>query len=306
MRIPSPMLATLSEPRFSPGWVYERKLDGMRCLAVVRGGRVGLFSRNGNSLDAAFPELVDAVRAAASADGVFDGEVVAFVGELTSFARLQERMHVQDEAVSRASGVEVFFVVFDVLELGGEDVRSLSLLERKKLLRSALEFSDVVRFSQHRCDGHVLLREACGRGWEGVVAKRADSPYVSRRSRDWLKFRCDLRQEFVIGGFTAPMGSRVGFGSLLLGYFDDEGLRFAGRVGTGFSDAVLESLHERLSLLVVDESPFVDDVDGAASFVDPVLVCEVAFSAWTRAGRLRHPRFLGLREDKGVHEVVRE
>jgi bifunctional non-homologous end joining protein LigD len=167
---------------------------------------------------------------------------------------------------------------------------------------------DRLRVSPHRnADGESYLREACARGWEGLIAKRADSPYTSARSRDWLKLKCSAEQELVVGGYTAPKGSRVELGALLVGHFEGGRLRYAGKVGTGFDRATLRDLARRLEPLRRDDSPFADEVKApATTWVEPELVVQVGFSEWTRDGRLRHPRFLGGREDKDAREVVRE
>jgi bifunctional non-homologous end joining protein LigD len=292
-----PMKAVLTDQPFSdPGWIYERKLDGIRCIAIKADRRVRLLSRNHLSLNGRFPEVVDALEQDAATQFVLDGEVVAFDGAQTSFARLQQ-------------GAEhVFFYVFDLLHLGGEDVTPLPLRRRKALLRGALAFHGPVRLTPHRNgDGEALFRDACRKGWEGVIAKRADAPYVHGRSRDWLKFKCSAEQELVVGGFTAPKGSRTDLGALLVGYYEDGRLRYAGKVGTGFTRATLSDLAGRLEPLRREESPFADEVrERSATWVEPRLVAQVGFSEWTRDGRLRHPRFLGLRDDKAAEEVVRE
>jgi bifunctional non-homologous end joining protein LigD len=166
-----------------------------------------------------------------------------------------------------------------------------------------------VRFTRHRDrDGEGYYREACREGLEGIIGKRAGSIYVSRRSRDWLKFKCWEEQEFVIGGFTDPKGSRVGFGALLLGYYENGKLRYAGKVGTGFDSGLLAGLRRKLSSLETDQSPFADDLksEKGVHWVRPKLVAQVSFTQWTRHGRLRHPRFLGTRRDKDHREVIRE
>jgi bifunctional non-homologous end joining protein LigD len=295
-----PMKAVLTDERFSdPDWVYERKLDGIRCVAIKTDRRVRLLSRNDLSLNGRFPEVVDALEHDPATDFVLDGEVVAFDGAQTSFARLQQRGE---------RPTSVFFYVFDLLHLAGHDTTALPLRARKALLRRALSFVGPVRLTPHRNrDGEALFREACRKGWEGLIAKRAGAPYTHGRSRDWLKFKCSAEQELVIGGFTAPQGSRTELGALLLGHYEDGKLRYAGKVGTGFTRATLRDLAARLEPLRQDDSPFADDVrERHASWVRPHLVAQIGFSEWTRDGRLRHPRFLGLRDDKPAEEVVRE
>ena len=295
-----PMKAVLTDERFSDAdWMFERKLDGIRCIAIKGDKRVRLRSRNDLSLNGRFPEVVAALEADAATDFVIDGEVVAFDGAQTSFARLQQRGE---------RPAQVFLYAFDVLWLDGEDLTPLPLRERKARLRRALAFHGPVRLTPHRNgDGEALFREACRKGWEGLIAKRADAPYTRGRSRDWLKFKCSAEQELVIGGFTAPRGTRTDLGALLLGYYADGRLRYAGKVGTGFTQATLRDLAGRLAPLRRDASPFADEVrERDVTWAEPRLVAQVGFSEWTRDGRLRHPRFLGLRDDKDAAEVVRE
>jgi DNA ligase D-like protein (predicted ligase) len=295
-----PMMAVLTDERFSdPDWLFERKLDGIRCLAFKAEQRVRLRSRNDLSLNGRFPEIVEALETDPVTDVVLDGEIVAFDGAQTSFARLQQRGE---------RPTPVFLYVFDILRVGGEDVTDQPLRARKALLRRSLTFAGPVRMTPHRNrDGEAFFAEACRKGWEGLIAKRADAPYTHGRSRDWLKFKCSAEQELVVGGYTAPRGSRTELGALLLGYYADGALRYAGKVGTGFTRATLRELSDRLGGLRRDTSPFADEVrERSARWVEPQLVAQVGFSEWTRDGRLRHPRFLGLRDDKPARDVVRE
>jgi bifunctional non-homologous end joining protein LigD len=295
-----PMKAVLTEERFSdPAWIFERKLDGIRCIAIKADRQVRLVSRNHLSLNGRFPEVAEALERDPERQCVIDGEVVAFAGAQTSFAALQQRGE---------RPVRIFYYVFDLLYLAGRDVTALPLRERKALLRKALVFDGPIRLTPHRNrDGEALFREACRKGWEGLIAKRADSPYVQGRSRDWLKFKCGFEQELVIGGYTAPRGSRTEFGALLVGHYESKKLRYAGKVGTGFTRATLHDLGQRLAALRREDSPFADEVrERSATWVQPRLVAQIGFSEWTRDGRLRHPRFLGLRDDKAPEEVVRE
>jgi bifunctional non-homologous end joining protein LigD len=305
----TPMLATLSHDHFDhPDWIYERKLDGQRILLFVRDGRAHLRSRRGERLDAAYPELIDAAEAADLPDLVADGEVVAFSGDVTSFARLQQRMGIQDPNRARRSPVAVHAYLFDLLHLAGFSTRDLRLRERKRLLREVVDVEEPFRLSAHRnADGVAYLEQACAKGWEGLIAKDATSRYVQGRSRAWLKFKCSHRQEFVVGGYTAPRGSRTDFGALLVGYHDGEELRYAGKVGTGYDRATLTEVGRRLAELEQPDSPFADPIPGKdVRYVAPELVAEVSFFEWTRDGRLRHPAFEGLRTDKDPREVVRE
>jgi bifunctional non-homologous end joining protein LigD len=297
------MKAMLTKERFSdPEWIFERKLDGIRCIAVRSTSKVQLRSRNDLLLNGRYPEIADALAAEPGSQFAVDGEVVAFDGAATSFARLAQRGR---------RHVPVFYYVFDVLWLDGYDVRPLALRTRKRLLRAALSFRGPVRLTPHRNGaGEALFEHACGKGWEGVIAKRGESSYSSRRSRDWLKFKCEQGQELVIGGYTPPQGSRVEFGALLLGYYDERHrLRYAGKVGTGFDRTTLHEIAAKLDALRTDEPPFEDAAEireRGVSWVKPALVAQVAFTEWTGGGRLRHPAFLGLRDDKPASKVVRE
>jgi DNA ligase D-like protein (predicted ligase) len=297
------MKAVLTDERFSdPGWIYERKLDGIRCIAIRDGGPVTLLSRNDLALNDRFPAIAAALERQRSTRFAIDGEVVAFSGSQTSFAKLAD---------VRSGRATAFFYVFDITWLDGEDVRPLPLRERKRLLRNAIDFGDPVRFTPHRNgDGVEFFEEACRKGWEGLIAKRADSPYVTTRSRDWLKFKCEHGQELVIGGFTAPRRSREEFGALLLGYYRGDELIYAGKVGTGFDRAMLRDLGAEMRRRARPTRPFAGDdkIPGVrgATWVEPELVAQIGFTEWTADGRLRHPRFLGMRDDKRARDVVRE
>jgi bifunctional non-homologous end joining protein LigD len=309
MRV-EPMLAVLTDERFSdPGWIFERKLDGERCLAERRGGDVDLRSRTHERLTGTYPELADALLGQRCSDFLIDGEVVAFEGSRTSFGRLQGRIGIHDPERARRSGVRVFYYVFDVLRLDGDDVREAPLRARKARLRDAIRFADPLRIVAHRnAAGEEAYRDACRRGWEGVIAKRADAPYRAGRSRDWLKFKCVTEQELVVGGYTDPAGSRTEFGALLVGYYERGSLRYAGKVGSGYSREVLRDLGGRLARLERAEPPFAgDDLPRrGVHWVEPRLVAQVAFTEVTRDGKLRHPRYIGLRPDKPAAEVTLE
>jgi bifunctional non-homologous end joining protein LigD len=297
-----PMKAVLSDQPFSdPGWIFERKLDGIRCIAIRDGSGVSLMSRTARRMNDQFPEIAEALEREPAADFILDGEVVAMRHGVSSFELLQQR---------HRRRVPVYYYVFDVPRLDGEDLRPLPLRERKARLRKALGFEGPIRFNPHRNGEHgeELFREACRKGLEGVIAKRADSPYTGKRSRDWLKLKCHAEQELVIGGFTAPKGSRTDFGALLVGYNEDGALRYAGKVGTGFDRETLRELGATLRGLERDESPFspFKPIPPGTRWVRPELVAQIGFAEWTRDGRLRHPRFLGLRDDKPARDVVRE
>jgi DNA ligase D-like protein (predicted ligase) len=304
------MLATLTDRRFSdPEWIYERKLDGERCLAFRKGNAVRLMSRNQLRIDNHYPEVAEALGAQEPGDFIVDGEIVAFDGSRPSFGRLQRRMQLRDPQAARRTGVAVYFYVFDILHVQAFDVTPVELRHRKVLLRRLLSYRGPLRFTSHRNrGGEALLQEVCSKGWEGVIAKRANSVYERRRSPNWLKFKCVNEQEFVIGGYTDPQGSRTGFGALLIGYYEGDRLLYAGKVGTGFDASSLDSLARKLRRLERSDPPFHGGglPRKGVHWIQPQLVGQVGFSEWTRDGQLRHPRFLGLREDKEPREVVRE
>ncbi len=304
------MLATLVDKPFSAeDWIFEAKLDGVRCLTFRNGKRPCVLSRNRKPQNQTYPELIDALAGQSTQSYIADGEVVAFKGEVTSFSQLQRRMQLRDPEQARRAGVEVFYYLFDLLYLNGYDLRDVPLLHRKALLKAAFTFHDPLRCTEHReRGGETYYREACRKGLEGVIAKRAGSIYVSGRSRDWLKIKCWNRQEFVIVGFTDPKGARTGFGALLLGYYQGDRLRYAGKVGTGFSTELLATLGKHLSALEIKHSPLAEEVKPAKTvhWVKLKLVAEVSFMEWTRDGKLRHPRFIGIRRDKDPRDVVRE
>jgi DNA ligase D-like protein (predicted ligase) len=307
-----PQLATLTHERFSdPEWIFERKLDGERCLAFCGPDGVTLRSRSEHEITTTFPEIAGALATQRQGDLVADGEIVAFDGAQTRFERLQQRLGVHSPSQRLLDDFPVYYYVFDVLYADGRDTRDLPLTERKRLLAGLIDFRDPLRFTEGRAgDGAAFWRQACSDGWEGLVAKRADAPYLAGRNRNWLKFKCENAQEFVIGGYTDPQRSRVGFGALLLGYYDPDGaLVYAGKVGTGFDNRTLTSLHGVLARLERGSAPFTKGhlpSPRGVHWVTPRLVGQVGFSEWTDDGELRHPRFQGLRDDKDPREVVKE
>jgi DNA ligase D-like protein (predicted ligase) len=304
------MLATLSDRRdFGEDWLLERKFDGERCVARKKGDVVRLESRTGKDLSATYPEVRSAVAALRARKLLLDGEVVAFEGKQTSFGRLQQRLGVGSPSAELVAEFPVVYCVFDLLDLDGDDLKGRPLLERRARLTKAVRTRTAFQVSEAwRGDSQRRFAKACRSGWEGLIAKRADAPYSGGRSRDWLKLKCAWGQELVIGGFTDPGGSRVEFGALLVGYYEQGRLRYAGKVGTGYSAATLRELGARLRKLETHESPFIDarPVPRGAHWTRPELVAQIAFAEWTREGRLRQPRFLGLRDDKRPKEVVRE
>lgn len=305
----APQLATLvKEPPAGDAWLHEPKLDGYRILARIEGGSVTLLSRNGNDWTSRMPTIARALEASDLEGAVLDGEVCAMnASGKSDFQQLQSTLG--------SSGALVDFV-FDALFLDFEDLRSLPQLERKARLREALgprarRANATIRYTDHVVGrGAEVFAGACRLGLEGIIAKRADSPYRAGRSPDWLKVKCTGRQELVIGGFSAPGGSRSHLGALLVGLRKGDDLIYAGKVGTGFTERSLAELARRLGPLVRDRSPFADPPRGAeardVTWVEPVLVAEIEFTEMTRDGRLRHPVFKGLRDDKSAADVVLE
>jgi bifunctional non-homologous end joining protein LigD len=306
-----PMLATLTKHVFSdPAWVYEPKLDGQRSLLWRKGSTVRLLTRNDKDRTSHYPDLAEAIARDPTPPLIADGEIVAFDGDVTSFSRLQGRMQNARPGVANVAAVPVYYYLFDLIWLDGYDLSALPLVARKSVLRRALGFDDPIRFSDHLDqDGEAAFRAACQKGWEGLVAKRAGSPYTHARSKDWLKFKCSNEQEFIVIGWTDPRGARSGLGALLVGYHDDGALRFGGKVGTGFNQRELDRLSAKLRRLERATSPLAD-TNGIAKkgvhWVRPELVAQVGFAEWTPDGKLRHPRYLGLRDDKTADEIVRE
>jgi bifunctional non-homologous end joining protein LigD len=304
-----PQLATLaSDPPTGPDWVHEIKWDGYRALCRIEDGRARLFSRSGKDWTREMAGVARAAETLPVENAWLDGEVVVLQADgRTSFQALQN-------ALKGDGSARLTYFVFDLPFLDGRDLRPLPLLARKRELEALLAraggATDVLRYGEHvEADGHAFFREATRLGVEGIVSKHRDSKYEGRRTTTWRKIRTQKRQEFVIGGFTDPAGSRIGLGALLLGVHEGGGLRYVGRVGTGFDDRLLRDLYARLSKLEQKTSPFTVAVvkpPRKSRFVRPVLVGEVGFTEWTDEGQLRHPVFLGLREDKPASDVVRE
>jgi bifunctional non-homologous end joining protein LigD len=283
----------------------------VRALIYASEGTVRMYSRNRKPLNDAYPELIEALTPAVRVDAILDGEIAAFDTErgITSFSLLQQRMQLRDPVRARRSQVAVHLYLFDCLYHEGVDLTGLPLLDRKAVLRDVVWYDDPIRFTPYQTSGGVaMLRAACAQGAEGIIAKRSTSRYVSTRSADWLKLKCIRRQEFVIGGYTAPQGSRERLGALLVGYYEGDSLRYAGKVGTGYDRKTLDLLHRRMVPLHRLTSPFSEGPTPADNiqWVTPKLVGEVGFSEWTSAGLLRHPRYLGLRDDKPARQVRRE
>ena len=297
-----PMLATLTDAPFDdPKWIFEDKYDGFRMVSEIRRGKVTLYSRNGKIISHSYTEVAKALEGVKS-DAVIDGELVAIGKDgVSHFQLLQNAL--RHEA-------KLLYCAFDLMFVDGEDLRKLTLLERKKRLKAILPRHKLIAFSEHRKgNGKKFFAEAELRRLEGIMAKRANSPYTSGgRTADWLKVKTAQRQEVVIAGFTAPRRTRPFFGALTLAVRKDGAWRYIGHVGTGFSHQTLEQLHGKLSKLKTDKSPFPAKVkdEAVTTWVRPLLVAEVKFAEWTSKGELRQPVYLGLRSDKKAVDVVRE
>jgi bifunctional non-homologous end joining protein LigD len=298
-----PMLATLVDGPFDrEGWSFEVKWDGFRSVAVIKGGRVRLVSRNGQPQNARFPAVAKAL-AGLSVDAVLDGEIVAVDAKgRPVFQALQ--------SAGLGGGGRILYYVFDVLQVDGRDLRPLPLKRRRDVLGKILPASGTVRLSEAvETAGKAFFRAAAANGLEGIVAKDGDSPYrAGERTREWLKIKTEKRQEAVICGFTVPRASRRHFGALVLGAYEDGRLVYIGHVGAGFTEATLEDLHARLARLARAKPPFASPprTNTPVTWVAPRLVCEVKFREWTAEGIMRQPVFLGLRDDKSPREIVRE
>ena len=298
-------------------WVYEVKFDGVRALAIKHGKNIELISRNAKDFTAKFPEVVKALKKLPGKDAILDGEIAALDEEGRSSFQLLQARELSGERPP------IFYYVFDLIELDGKDLTAIPLLKRKAMAKALLaRLPDTVRFSASiEADSDRILNAMKARGLEGVIAKRKDSKYeIGRRSGAWVKFKWTTQQEFVIGGYTEPRGTRSHFGALVVGYYEGKKLKFAAKVGTGFDQKTLKLLHQKFQKLVRRNCPFVNLPEKAGQFgrgltaaemkrctwLDPRLVCEIRFAEWTRDGHLRQPAFLGLREDKTPAEVVRE
>ncbi|TMA23548.1 MAG: DNA ligase D [Deltaproteobacteria bacterium] len=305
--------ATLAEKPFSRrGWVFEIKYDGVRVIAERRGDQVKMLGRSGEDITARYPEIAEALGALAVPHFVLDGEIVAYdESGRPSFARLQKRMLLsrpRDVAAAMAR-VPVRAVFFDCLALEGCDLRKLGLLDRKECLARALPPAGVVQAGDHVEEhGEAFFEAASEMGLEGIIAKRGDSPYTGKRSTDWVKVKCQRRQEFVVGGYTDPRGGGRHFGALHVGVYEDGRLVHVTRVGSGFDDAMQDKLWPQLQSLARKDSPFGDTGPDtrADHWVEPRLVCEVRFTEWTADGGLRHPIFIGMRDDRKPEDVRRE
>ncbi|HXP83698.1 MAG TPA: DNA ligase D [Bryobacteraceae bacterium] len=307
----SPMLAALGEgpPPAAPGWLYEVKWDGVRALCTVEDGALKMRSRNGHAIDAQYPELSILPRQLHARSAVIDAEIAALDERgVPSFERLQPRIMVTGESAiaTAARRQPAVLFAFDLLYLDGYDLRGAPLIERKRLLKEVLEPNDAIRYSQDFTDGPALYEAARQQGIEGVVGKREQSRYESRRAGDWVKYKVFQSDSFALCGFTE--GERDLFGALVLGIYDGGKLKWAGNVGTGFDRKMMEAIHAKLAPLAVKECPLEPDklLPKAVTWTRPELVCEVKFANWTNDGRLRAPVFMGFRTDLDPSDCIRD
>ncbi len=307
------MLATLTKDYFSSKeWLYEHKFDGERCIAFKKNGVVNLMSRNKKNMNEIYPELVTALTKQAADNFIIDGEIISVDKKgVSDFELLQGRINLRATSEkAKQKKIPITYCLFDLMYVDGYDIRKLPLYARKDLLKKLLSYNKILIYTEHKIgDGIAYFKQACKLNWEGLIAKRIDSEYVGVRSRDWLKFKCIMKQELIIVGYTKPQGSRSYFGALLVGYYNKEGkLMYAGKVGTGYSEDTLALLGKKLQKLTVKKCPFAD-YEGSVTnvtWVKPVLVAEFQFAQWTNAGRLRVGRYKGLRDDKDAKDVVKE
>lgn len=302
----SPQLATLVDKvPYGDAWLHEIKFDGYRILAFKKDNNVILKSRNNNDWTQYLPSIASAIKKLPIKNLILDGEVVILNEQGKSDFQLLQN------AIKKNSEAPFKYFIFDLLFFEQSDLTQLSLIERKKILENVLiTQSPILIYSDHIVDnGKKIFRNACELGLEGIISKHADSVYVSKRSKDWLKIKCLKRQEFVIGGYTSPTGNRTGFGALLLGVYNKAGkLEYAGNVGTGFNEITLQEIYKQLIRLKAPSNPFTTKVPNSSTlhWVKPKLIGEVEFTEWTKSGHLRHPSFKGLRLDKKASEVTKE
>jgi len=300
-RIPfriAPMLATLVDAPFNkPNWIYEEKYDGVRMLAYKEGSKVTLISRNAIDRTARYPKIAEAIAKLKPDTLALDGEIVVFDADKVSRFQFLQKSEGQPT-----------FALFDCIYRGGKDLRKAPLSERRTALEQSVKTSaNLILSARLDADGIKAFEIAKRKGFEGLIAKDLSSKYVSGRSPAWLKVKVRKEDEFVIGGFTAPSGARHFFGALLLGIYTRGRLDYVGKVGTGFDEETLKSLHKKFSSLERATSPFASDVrERDVTFIAPKLVAQIAYTEWTSDGKLRHPVYLGLRDDKKAKDVTRQ
>lgn len=308
-----PMLATLTKDYFSrKDWIYEHKFDGERCLVFKKNGKVRLVSRDDKNMNDEYPELVRAFSKQTADNFIIDGEIIALNKKMNSdFQLLQSRINLREmeKIKEREKEIHIQYCIFDLMYIDGYDIRKFPLYLRKKLLKTLLSYNKILIYTEHKIDDAIkFFKEACKLGWEGLIAKKFDSEYVGIRSRDWLKFKCIMKQELVIGGYTDPKNSRKYFGALLVGYYKNEKFIYAGKVGTGYTQDILKLLGNKLKKIEIKKCPFsnYDESEKGIHWVKPLIVAEFQFANWTKQNKLRVGRYKGLRNDKKAKDVVQE
>jgi len=305
-----PMRATLykKEPFNSLDWIFEKKLDGERCLVYFDGKDARMMTRNKKEVSDQYPEIAEQIYKLSKKAFIIDGEIVIKQGKMGSFEQMQHRMGVQKPSKKLQKQFPLFYYVFDILFFDGEKLKNKPLNERKKILKK-LNFPSKIQFMPHENkNGKTFTQKMRKQHYEGAIAKKKRGTYKSSRSKDWLKLKIQNGQELVIGGYTEPQGRRKGFGALLVGFYCDDRFVYAGKVGTGYSDEELNKLHKKLQKLKRKTSPFEDYSPDRQNvhWVSPKLVAEFKFTEWTDQNKLRHPAYAGLREDKNPKKVVKE
>lgn len=311
-----PMLATLTKNYFSSKeWLYEEKFDGERCLVFKKNGVVNLLSRNNKNMNNIYPDLLDTLKKQSADNFIIDGEIITLNKHgVSDFELLQSRMNlrVNLHKLSEQKDITIIYRIFDLMYIDGYDIRKLPLYARKEILKNLLKYNKILVYTEHKLEhGLSYFKEACKLHWEGIIAKRINGEYVGVRSRDWLKFKCIMKQELVIAGYTDPKGSRSYFGALLVGYYEKNKLIYAGKVGTGYSEEILAMLGKKLEKIKIKTCPFSEFTEDNRllkniNWVKPIIVAEFEFAQWTNAGKLRVGRYKGLRDDKEAKDVVKE
>lgn len=306
-----PMLATLVDDPFSdPEWIFETKWDGFRSVCFIKNRQARFVSRNQIEMTPQYPELASMAKQINAKEAILDGEIVALDEQgVPRFQLLQNKLRIRSGSYAKARSAQILYFAFDLLYVDGYDLMPCPVIERKAKLEQILRPSSFLKYSDHvEGDGELFFREIAKFRLEGMIAKRATSKYVQKRSSDWLKVKTVQRSEVVVGGYTQPRGARSYFGSLVMGLYRDGKLHYVAHVGGGFNEQKLRAIYRLLQPLKTDKSPFVvrPKTNEPVQWVKPKLVAEVKFSEWTADERMRHPIFIGLREDKKPTECTFE
>lgn len=298
-----PMLATLVDDPFSdPEWIFETKWDGFRSVCFIKNGKARFVSRNQIEMTPQYPELANVPKQIDASEAILDGEIVALDEHgVPRFQLLQNKLRIRSGSYAKARSAQILYFAFDLLYVDGHDLMPCAVIERKARLEQILKPANFIKYSDHvEGDGELFFDEIAKFRLEGMIAKRAAGKYIQKRSSDWLKVKTVQRSEVVIGGYTQPRGARSHFGSLVVGLYRDGDLHYVAHVGGGFNERTLAQIYKLLQPLKTDKSPFVakPKTNEPVQWVKPRLVAEMKFSEWTADQRMRHPVFLGLREDK--------